>query len=902
LNLFGNPQRIVRPAFGELSFFAEDRFEKALLNCAPSKRVELFRATLDAGDEHLFNRFREGEDVMRLTRDRAKFMDRLIFYAWSEFKWDKNIALLAVGGYGRSEMHPQSDIDLLFLTRKDNHTSYRESIQGFTTLLWDLQLKIGHSVRTPKQCAQLAKADVTVLTNLIEARTILGDDELRSEMGRLVAPEKIWPADKFYKAKAEEQRCRYERHGIVEYDMEPNTKESPGGLRDIQTIHWIAKRIYGVSSIEQLAGRGIYTEEEYVSLSAARRFLSRVRFGLHMHTGTPVDQLQFENQRALSELFGYRDTPQRLAVEVFMQDYYRSVTVIREINDVLMQVMSDHLSSEESKKISVVNDRFQIRDNYLEARRASVFKDHPSALLEIFVILSRDKKIQGVKASTIRLLREYGSLIDDEFRDREENKTLFLKLIRSPNHLSIPLQMMARYGILGRYLPEFGAITGLPQHDLFHIYPVDVHTLNVVRNIRHFGLPDSSLHSPISTYIFSTLRKPELLVIAGLYHDIAKGRGGDHSELGAHDVKDFAERHGYNAREVKTMMWLVENHLLMSRISQREDTSDPIVINRFARHVGDETNLNLLYALTVADINATNPTLWSNWRASLMRQLYMETRKALRLGPENSSDKQELIQETREAALPILAKKGISQEIAENIWAGSSDEYFLKESPEDIAWHTGLASRHKNPADPIVIVKPYIFNRRERATMILVRLKQSENIFAAVAVAIDQAGLNIQDARIYDNGDVTLSFFYILNEDSEPLGKDSQRADRLERSVREELKTIDDYHQVLGARTKRALKQFPVPTQATLSKVQKHTMLEVVTADRPGLLAVIGQIFVELNIRLHSARINTLGERVEDIFIISLADGTPIADTKLGGQLIDSICETIDQRVEAIAS
>ncbi len=902
MSMFGKQQRIVRPAFGELSFFAEDRFEKALLNCAPSKRVELFRATLDAGDEHLFNRFREGEDVMRLTMDRARFIDRLIFYAWSEFKWDKNIALLAVGGYGRCEMHPQSDIDLLFLTKKDNHTTYRESIQGFTTLLWDIQLKVGHSVRTPKQCAQVAKADVTVLTNLIEARTILGDDELRLEMERLVAPEKIWPADKFYKAKAEEQRVRYERHGIVEYDMEPNAKESPGGLRDIQTIHWIAKRIYGVSSIEQLAGRGIYTEEEYVSLSAARRFLSRVRFGLHMVTGKPLDQLQFEHQRMLSELFGYKDNPRRLAVEVFMQDYYRSVTVIREVNDVLMQVMVDHLYSAESKKINVVNDRFQIRDGYLEARRDSVFKDSPSALLEIFVILSRDKKILGIQASTIRLLREYGSLINDKFRDQQENKTLFLELIRSPDHLSAPLQMMARYGILGRYLPEFGVITGLPQHDLFHIYPVDVHTLNVVRNIRHFGLPGSSLHSPISSYIYSTLRKPELLIIAGLYHDIAKGRGGDHSELGAHDVKDFAERHGYNAREVKLMMWLVENHLLMSRISQREDISDPIVINRFARHVGDETNLNLLYALTVADINATNPALWSSWRASLMRQLYMETRKALRLGLENSADQQERIREDREAALQILAKKGISEETTKNIWADSSDEYFLKESPEDIAWHTELASRHKNPSDPIIIVKPFISNRRERATMILVRVKQSANVFAAVAVAIDQAGLNIQDARIYDSGDVTLSCFYILNEDSEPLGKDSERVDRLERSIREELKTIDDYHQVLGTRTKRALKQFPVPTQATLSKGQKYSMLEVVTADRPGLLAVIGQIFVEFDIQLHGARIVTLGERVEDFFIVSLADGTPISDVKLGKQLTDSICETIDQRVEAIAS
>ncbi len=894
--------RFVRPGFNELSFFAEERFAKALQNCPPSKRVGLFRATLEAADQHLYNRFREGENVIRLTQDRAAFMDRVIFYAWSLFDWDKNISLLAVGGYGRSEMYPQSDIDLLILTRKDNHSSYRDSIQGFTTLLWDLQLKIGHSVRTPKQCAQIAKTDVTVLTNLMECRTIVGDDELRVEMNRQIGPDKIWPPESFYQAKREEQQKRHARHGIVEYDMEPNAKESPGGLRDIQTISWIARRIYGVSSIEKLAGKGLYTEEEYISLSAAQRFLAKVRFGLHMITGKPMDQLQFAYQRQLAEMFGYHDTPQRMAVEVFMQDYYRTVTTIREISDVLLQVLSENLDNSPEENRSIVNERFHIRGGYLEASDPKVFSETPSALLEIFVILSNDKKILGIHASTIRLLREYGPLIDDNFRAQERNKQLFLELLRSPDNLSVPLQKMARYGILGRYLPEFGAIVGLPQHDLFHIYPVDVHTLNVVRNIRHFGLAEAAEKSPISAYVYSTLRKPELLVIAGLYHDIAKGRGGDHSELGAEDVRKFAESHGYKPREVKLMMWLVENHLLMSRISQREDISDPNVISRFARHVGEETKLNLLYALTVADITATNPTLWNNWRASLMRQLYMETRKALRLGIENSADRQELIADTRETALALLKKKGIEAEAAEKIWRDSSNEYFLKETPEDIAWHTELASRHANIDEPIVIIRPYIANRRERATMILVRAKQSPSIFAAVATAIDQAGLNIQDARIYDNGETTLSCFYILNEASLPLGNDSGRLDRLEKSVRDELTIIDNYHEVIGARTKRTLRQFPVRTRATLMEDRKYTQLEVVTADRPGLLAVIGQIFVELDISLHSARITTLGERVEDIFIISTADSKPLSDPSLRSKLIQRICETIDQKVEAIAS
>ena len=895
-------KRIVRPERGELSFFAEDRFARAVRELPPRKRLDIFKVTLQAADEHLFNRFREGEDVIRLTRDRARFIDRLIYHAWSLFSTDTNIALIAVGGYGRMEMHPQSDIDILFLTRRDNHNQYREAIQQFTTLLWDLQLKVGHSVRTPKQCAALAKTDLSVITNLLESRTIVGDEMLRLHLMELVAPNKMWSPDQFVAAKATEQRLRHEKHGIVEYDMEPNVKESPGGLRDIQTMHWIAKRMYGISSLEELAGRGIYTEQEYVTLNAAQRFLSKVRFGLHMLTKRPTDQLQFDNQRQLAEVLGYRDKPNRLAVEIFMRDYYRSVTAIRVTNDVLMQVFSDAVSGNQNADVRIVNERFQLRNGYLEARHAGVFRDEPSALLEIFIIMSRDKKIDGIHGATIRLIRENASLIDEAFRAQPRNKELFLELLRSPDHLSVPLQMMARYGVLGRYIPEFGAIQGLPQHDLFHIYPVDVHTLNVVRNIRHFGLPEGSQHSPISAYVYSTLRKPELLLIAGLFHDIAKGRGGDHSELGSIDVVKFAEHHGFNSRETRLMAWLVENHLVMSRISQREDISDPAVVARFARHVGDETHLNLLYALTVADISATNPTLWNNWRASLMRQLYMETRKTLRTGLETPVDREDLIAEVQEATRGILRQKGIDPERAKAIWKNFGDEYFLKETAEDIAWHTELAMRQPDPDHPVIIIRPYIASRRERATMILVRMRHTPNLFAAVATVIDQAGLNIQDARIYDSDEVTLSTFYILDEKQAPLGKDSHRIDRLEKSIRDELHVVDEYHEVLGARTRRVLKQFPVRTSANLMDTNKYNLLEVITADRPGLLAVIGQIFVQLNIRLHSARITTLGERVEDIFIISDANGRRITDSKIKERLTQTICETIDQRVEAIAS
>lgn len=890
--------RIVRPEFGELSFFAESHFQAAA-NDKSANAMELFRNTLKAADEHFFTRFREGEDILRIVRDRARFMDRILYYAWSQFEWDDNIALVAVGGYGRGELHPFSDIDLLFLTRKSNHEKYRKSILGFTTFLWDLQLKVGHSVRSPKQCAAMAKSDVTIMTTMLESRTIVGDELLRAQMDELTAPEKIWAPRQFFTAKYEEQQERYAKHGMVEYDLEPNVKESPGGLRDIQNIHWVAKRLYKVSSLEALANRGFYTEQEYNSLRSAQAFLSSVRFGLHMLTGRAHDQLQFDHQRKLAELFDYEDSPKRLAVEKFMQDYYRTVTIVREINDVLMQILDEETAGENNTPITPVNARFQLRGSYIETTSPAVFRHEPTAIMEIFTIMARDKNISGVRASTIRQLREACSVIDDDFRAIPKNKELFIELLGMPENLINPLQRMSRYSVLGRYLPEFEAITGLTQHDLFHIYPVDVHTLNVVKNICNFGQAESQDRSPISAHIFNNIRKPELLVIAGLYHDIAKGRGGDHSELGAKDVVEFMERHGYSEREQKLLAWLVENHLLLSRIAQREDISDPEVISHFAAHVGDEYHLNMLYALTVADINATNPTLWNNWRASLMRQLYTETRRALRRGIENLEERAEVVDENRTSALAILNKKHIDSQIAENLWQGVDEDYFVKESPEDIAWHTELALRSRREDSPAVVIRPYILSRRERATQVLVSMRHSNSIFAAISTAIDQNNLNIQDARIYRFGDLTLSIFFILDERATPLGKDSFRVERLERSIRNELKVIDDYHEVIGHRTNRRLKQFPLQTRASITDRGNTSILEVITADRPGLLAAIGQLFVKYDIRLLNARITTLGERVEDLFVITDAHDKPITDSEFKDQLIRAICETIDQKVEA---
>lgn len=889
---------LVRPEFGALFFFDEAKFAQSIEESTDI--TETFRLALQSADEHLQARFLEGEEIHKIVRDRSALIDRLIYYAWQQYSWDNNIALIAVGGYGRGEMHPHSDIDLLFLLRKDNPQKYKNSIEQFLTFLWDLQLQIGHSVRTPKQCGQSASEDVTIMTNLLERRIIVGAGDLEETLEKHL--QKIWPADAFFKAKLQEQQQRHSRHGITEFDLEPNVKESPGGLRDIQTIHWVAIKAYDVSGLDNLAGRGFYTEEEYNSLKSAEIFLWKVRYGLHCLSRRPKEQLDFENQRRLAEMFGYQDTPQRLAVEQFMQRYYQTASSVREITDVLMQLLGEELNGTGNLEITPINDRFQLRGKYLETTRESIFHETPSAMLEAFIILSRDKSIEGIHGETIRQLRASGYLIDDDFRAKPENRKLFMELLRSPKHLSVPLQLMSRYAILGRYLQEFGAIMGLTQHDLFHIYPVDIHTMAVVRNIRQFGLPEARKKFPVSSYTFSSYPRPELLVVAGLYHDIGKGRGGDHSELGAVDVEQFAINHDFSPRDTKLLIWLVQNHLFMSRVAQREDISDPEVIADFARHVGDETRLNLLYTLTTADILATNPTLWNNWRASLMRQLYKSTRQYLRRGQDSVLDPQELIQETKDGAAKILGKDGFQAESYKHLWDSLDEYYFQREISEDVAWHTKILLADDDPEKPLVCIKTFVHYDRERATVVAIRTKKSDLLFYSAATAVGNMGLNIQDARLYETDKYSLLTLYILDENANPFNSNLQRIDRLESMLYKELDTDHTSSGVMKARTTRRLKQFPVKTETRLLCDEDQTVLEVITADRPGLLAAIAEKLIAHEVVLKNAKITTLGERVEDLFVIENKDGNPVENDERAEQLQRDIRQIIDQRVDEIAT
>ena len=877
-------------------FFDQNRFLNDIQNGDP---IEVFRNVLSAAQDHFNNRFHEGEDVHHLVNEQSQFADEILRQAWQRFEWDEDISLIAVGGYGRGELHPHSDIDLLILMRRNKPEKYRASIEQFLTFLWDIQLKIGHSTRSLSQCVDEAKADISVATNLMETRLLAGDPKLLEKLRAKTGPRKIWSSAAFYTGKINEQKERYRKHADTEYNLEPNIKEAPGGLRDIQVINWTAKRHFEVDRRSHLVHKGFLSEEEYATLRRDEEFLWKVRFGLHLIAERPEERLLFDYQRKLAVMLGYTESDGRLGVEKFMQRYYQVVMSIRELNDVLLQYLDEAIyRKNKTKSVVKINERFLIRDNYLDTTDSSVFIEHPSALLELFAILGENDQIQGIRASAIRQIRLHRNLINDEFRSSEENRALFMRILKAPYLLSAQLQRMNRYGILGSYLPEFGKIVGQMQHDLFHIYPVDVHTLEVVRNIRRMVIPEVAERFPVAAHIFKNFPKPELIIITALYHDIAKGRGGDHSLLGSADIEDFALRHGLKPQEISLLKWLVENHLLMSSISQREDTSDPDVIHKFAKHVGDLIHLDHLYVLTVADINATNPHLWTDWKGSLMHNLYFETKRVLQLGVSEPTAKSAWLRDAKDAALRALAADNIEASQATNVWGDVNEEFFLRERAEDIALFTKAIINNAEPQKPVILLND-VGVEISVATQVFVHSKDRENIFSITAATLDRLNLTIQDARLQSASDGTaFDVFYVLDEANQPVGKNSVLSSTIVKTLNAAIINPQTVDFDIQRRTPRQLKNFALKTVASLrnDSETETTILEIITPDRPGLLAHLARIFMRFELRVLNAKISTLGERVEDIFYITDRHSKPITNTGLIKTLKETICTELDER------
>ncbi|WP_296128226.1 [protein-PII] uridylyltransferase [Pseudomonas sp. Ga0074129] len=849
--------------------------------------IAAFKKAIRHAREVLDERFKSGREVRRLVEDRAWFVDQILREAWDRLPWseDADIALLAVGGYGRGELHPFSDIDLLILLDNADHETFREPIEHFLTLLWDIGLEVGQSVRSVDECASEARADLTVITNLMESRTIAGPERLRQRMQEVTSTEQMWPSKDFFLAKHKEQRARHGKYNDTEYNLEPNVKGSPGGLRDIQTILWVARRHFGTLNLHAMVGQGFLLESEYALLASSQEFLWKVRYALHMLAGRAEDRLLFDHQSKVATLLGFEDSDSKRAIERFMQKYYRVVMAIAELSDLIVQHFEEQiLRAGEIGMATPLNSRFLLRDGYIEAAHPNVFKRTPFAIMEIFVLMAQHPDIKGVCANSIRLLREHRHLIDDDFRRDIRNTSLFVELFKSPQGIHRNLRRMNRYGILGLYLPEFGHIVGQMQHDLFHIYTVDAHTLNLIKHLRKFKWPELAEKFPLASKLIDKLPKPELIYLAGLYHDIGKGRGGDHSELGAVDAEAFCVRHQLPNWDSKLIVWLVQHHLVMSTTAQRKDLSDPQVIFDFARLVGDQTRLDYLYVLTVADINATNPSLWNSWRASLLRQLYTETKRALRRGLENPLDREEQIRLTQSAALDILVRGGTDADDAEQLWAQLGDDYFLRHNAADVAWHCEAILQHPADGDPLVLIKETTQREFEGGTQIFIYAPDQHDFFAVTVAAMAQLNLNIHDARILTStSQFTLDTYIVLEGEGGSIGDNPARIREIRQGLIDALKNPDEYPSIIQRRVPRQLKHFAFAPQVTIHNDAHRpvTILEVTAPDRPGLLARIGRIFLEFDLSLQNAKIATLGERVEDVFFVTDAANQPLSDPEL---------------------
>lgn len=864
-----------------------------------SNLIKTYKEYLSELRDELSERFYADEPIQNLVSLRSDRLDILMRSIWSNYDWGDDITLVAVGGYGRGELHPYSDIDLLILSRDSEH-DYKANIESLITLLWDINLDIGHSVRSITECAAAAAEDITIATNLMESRVLIGNSALHTELMAQVGPDQIWPSADFFRAKWDEQIHRHRKFANTEYNLEPNIKSSPGGLRDIQMIGWVVKRHFGAQSIDELKERLFLSQEELDTLKDGQNFLWRLRFALHLIAGREEDRLLFDHQRTLARQFGYEDDDSKLAVERFMQQYYRWVQQLGELNDVLMQHFDETiLRACEAETVLELNPRFRIRNGHIEVCNDKVFEKTPSALMEIFVLMAHHDGIDGVRASTIRLIRKSRHLIDDKFRADPRNKRYFLDLLRAPSRVALNLRRMKRFGVLAKFIPAFGKIVGQMQHDLFHIYSVDAHTLELIKNLSRFRYPDMVKRFPMACRIMQRLPKPELLFLAGLFHDIAKGRGGDHSSLGAVDALEFCQYLGLNKRDSNLVAWLVEKHLEMSSVSQRKDIQDPDVIRDFALTMGDQQHLDYLFCLTIADINATNPTLWTSWRASLMRQLYAETRRALRRGLENPIDKQEWIAETQLGAIEKLEDYGFTETEIRELWGDTGEDYFIREQIDDIVWHARAIAQRTTVDEPIVLVKEGGLLDHEGATQIFVHTRARKGLFALLAGALEQLDLSIQDARIYNAGTgYTLDTFYVLGCDNTPIGDDQARIDHIIKFLKEQLKLVEGSPEDVQRRMPRQMRLFSTPTRTSMATDlnKGHTVLEVITPDRPGLLARLALIFNKYGIRLQNAKIATLGERVEDVFFVTDENNQPIKDAVLCEEIQQAICRELDEQ------
>lgn len=835
-------------------------------------KTSYFRKALQQGQLFLQQQFELNVDVVDLVHFRSHFVDQVLAALWQQhLTEDTKVSLLAVGGYGRGELQPYSDIDLLILLDQSVSEQPPSGLTDFLTQLWDIGLEIGHSVRTVEECRQQSAQDISIATNLLETRLLCGDSSLFDALHNLTTDHKTWDTRLFYQAKRQEQLQRHQKYNDTANNLEPNIKESPGGLRDIHIINWVAQQHFNVNNLQGLNDKGFISNSEYDVLDKAQRFLWRVRFALHCLAKRKQEKLMINYQRDIATQLGYVDCENRLAVEHFMKDYYLCARSIGQMNELLLQLFEENIIlADEPRHITPVNRRFQVHNGYLETINHGIFAYYPYAMLELFLILQQHPEIKGVRADTIRQLHAHIHLIDERFRNDIKNQALFMEIIRQPKGITHEFRRMNTLGVLGAYLPEFGQIVGQMQHDLFHAYTVDEHTLFLVRNLRRFSCPEFQDEFPLCSHVFNQLPKHELLYIAGLFHDIAKGRGGDHSILGVADATAFCQRHSLSSFDTDIVTFLVRNHLSMSSTAQKLDVQDPAVIKIFANTVQTLDRLNYLYLLTVADIRATNNNLWNGWRDSLLKQLYQNTKQWLEQSEQLAKNSQEKAAKIRQQALSVLLDSSWPEQHIEQLWQTYDYHYFSRHTVEDIVWQTEY--RLDNPEKQTLLTsRPLSHNTLE----IFIFTPDRPRIFAATTACLERLDLDILDAKITatTNGD-TLNTYVVNGPTENPT--------EITMALTHSLENLEQISTSYSGITPRTMKLFE--TKPTLNfrvnMQQSHTVLELNTHDRPGLLSSIAQIFLQCDIQVVNAKLTTLGDQVEDIFFITSSQNEPLNEVQ----------------------